>query len=47
MLTSSVSVIILYNVHSVAREVVVGCKICLSDAIRKGSSFGERKMKTY
>ena len=45
MLTSSVSVIILYNAHSVAREVVVGCKICLSDTIRKGSSFGEKKMK--
>ena len=45
MLTSSVSVIILCNAHSVAREVVVGCKIRLSDTIRKGSSFGERKMK--
>ena len=45
MLTSSVSIIILYNTHSIAREVVVGCKICLSDTIRKGSSFGEKKMK--
>lgn len=30
------------NDHSVAREVAVGCKVCLSNTIRKGSSFGKK-----